>query len=220
MTPRHHLDEATIVGYAAGALPTALAVVAAAHLSICRKCRESLRDAEAIGGLLLAQQQAPAVPSTTAREAILAQLSTAQQDPSRKDYEPVRANDPDALPAPLHRYFGPTFSALRWRMVAPGVHRIRATQITNGNLMLLRIGPGKSVPMHSHQGNELTMVLRGSYVDALGHFSPGDVADLDCDITHQPITSPGLACICVAATDAPLRFDSWAARMVQPLIKL
>ncbi|GLQ45966.1 transcriptional regulator [Dyella lipolytica] len=220
MTPRHHLDEVTIVGYSAGALPTALAVVAAAHLGICQNCRESLRNADAIGGLLLAQQQSSTMPSTVAREAMLAQLATTQQDEPRQHHDHLRNNDPDALPSPLHPYFGSTFSALRWRMVAPGVHRIRATHVTDGNLMLLRIGPGKSVPMHSHQGNELTMILRGSYDDTLGHFSPGDVADLDCDITHQPITSPGSPCICVAATDAPLRFDGWVARMLQPLIKL
>ena len=37
---------------------------------------------------------------------------------------------------------------------------------------------------------------------------------------HQPVTVPGAPCICVAATDAPLRFSGWMARMLQPLFKL
>ena len=60
----------------------------------------------------------------------------------------------------------------------------------------------------------------GAYRDAIGHFAPGDVADLDSDVEHQPVTVPGVPCICVAATDAPLRFSGWMARMLQPLFKL
>lgn len=220
MMPRHHLDGATLVGYSAGALPNAFAVVVSAHLSICPVCRDSLRNADAIGGALLAQSLEGAQPPAQAREAILVRLaSTPMRAPSPSQPVP-RVVDPDTLPAALHPYFGARFSDLRWKGVAPGMHIIRATHVSDGTLMLLRIAPGKSVPMHSHGGNELTMILRGSYQDGLGHFSPGDVADLDSDITHQPVTMPGGPCICVAATDAPLRFEGWLARMLQPLVKL
>lgn len=86
--------------------------------------------------------------------------------------------------------------------------------------MLLGVAPGRSLPMHTHGGNELTMILRGAYDDTLGHFAPGDMADLDCDTEHQPVTAPGVPCICVAATDAPLRFSGWLARMLQPMVRL
>jgi putative transcriptional regulator len=43
------------------------------------------------------------------------------------------------------------------------------------------------------------------------------VADLDGEILHQPVTSPGVPCICVAATDAPLKCSGWLARTLQPL---
>ncbi len=64
------------------------------------------------------------------------------------------------------------------------------------------------------------MILRGAYDDALGHFAPGDVADLDDAVEHQPVTAAGVHCICVAATDAPLRFSGWMARTLQPLFRL
>ena len=98
-------------------------------------------------------------------------------------------------------------SRLRWRWVAPGLHRIRARGITGGDLMLLRVAPGCRLPLHSHQCNELTVVLDGAYSDMLGHFGPGDAADLDEDTLHQPVAATGVPCICVAATDAPLRFS-------------
>jgi len=104
------------------------------------------------------------------------------------------------------------------QMAAVSVQRIRASGIGGGDLMLLRIAPGSKLPLHSHRGNELTMILDGAYDDMLGHFGPGDVADLDGETNHQPVTSPGVPCICVAATDAPLKFSGWVARTLQPLL--
>lgn len=220
MNPHHHLDTSTLIGYSAGALPVAFSAVVSAHLNICRTCREQLQDADRIGGQLLGQQEGAPLPAG-AREAMLARLGECADSPLPERPAPVDyRHDPDRLPEPLWPYFGETYSGLRWRMIGPGVHHIRAHGVDDGHLMLLRTAPGRSVPMHSHGGNELTMILRGAYDDSLGHFAPGDVADLDCDVEHQPVTAPGVPCVCVAATDLPLRFSGWLARTLQPLFKL
>jgi len=217
MNPHHHLDAATLIGYSAGALPTAFAAVVSAHLSVCRACREQALDSDRIGGQLLRQQEGAAL-SAASRQAMLARLADTPAAPkATASSRPQRA---DALPEPLWPYFGETYGALRWRLIGPGVHHIRARDVQDSHLMLLRVAPGRSLPMHSHGGSELTMILQGAYDDLRGHFAPGDVADLDVDVEHQPITSPGLPCVCVAATDAPLRFSGWLARTLQPLFKL
>lgn len=224
MNPHHHLDPSTVISYAAGALAVELAIVAATHLETCAHCRARLADAERIGGRLIEQQQ-PIVTADSRladlRASMLQRLDDAAppirvpSSPSAAPYE-----DDDRLPAPLHAYFGPSYRALKWRWMAPGVHCIRATGTTTGTLLMLKIGPGRSMPVHSHGGTELTQILRGAYHDALGQFAPGDVADLDSDVEHQPVTVPGAACICVSALDAPLRFPGWLARKLQPLFKL
>lgn len=224
MKPSHHLDASTLLGYSAGALPTAFMAVAATHLSLCHACRERLLQADRVGGALM-QQQEPAPLSSSARDAMLSRLAREPAAPVsapaiRASGAAPEALDGDRMPAPLRPYFGETFSGLRWRTIGPGVHHIRGPRMEGGDLMLLRIAPGRSVPLHSHGANELTVVLRGAYDDMLGHFAPGDAADLDSDIEHQPVTSPGVPCICVAATDAPLRFSGWLARTLQPLFKL
>lgn len=218
MKPNHHLDEATLVSYSAGALAGALAVVAAAHLERCTLCRERLLDADRIGGVLLQQHRSEAAPREELRARMLALLDEAPAPTAPVASEGFDEHDPDRLPHALHAWFGPSLRALRWRRVAPGVQRIRAGAISGGNLMLLRIAPGSKLPLHSHGGSELTMILDGAYDDMLGHFGPGDVADLDGRTLHQPVTSAGVPCICVAAVDAPLVFSGWLARTLQPLV--
>jgi len=223
VNPHHHLHESTLMSYAAGALPAPLSIVAGAHLEQCPHCRQRLREAEAIGSVLLEQTQ----PSTgdlrreRLRDAMLMQLATdarATAVASRPLARERPEADPDHLPASLHPYFGASLSGLRWRWMAPGVHCIRAEQMPS--LIMLKIAPGKCLPMHSHGRSELTQILRGAYNDALGLFAPGDVADLDEDVEHQPVTAPGVPCICVSALDAPLVFSGWLARKIQRFVKL
>lgn len=217
MTPHHHLNEATLVSLAAGALSPEMTAVAATHVEACKHCRGLLADAERIGGLLLGQQQTTGLDAT--RKARLRSAMLDRLDESPETHRSVaRSTDPDCLPHPLQAYFGRSWSALRWRWVAPGVHMIRAAQSGRDTLLLLKIAPGKSVPLHSHRGTELTQILRGTYDDVLGRFGPGDAADLDNQTEHQPITAPGVPCICVAALDAPLRFPGWLAGKLQRLI--
>lgn len=217
MKPHHHLDDSTLIGYSAGALPAAFRVVVSAHLDICRSCRERVLDADAVGGQLVSLQEGASM-SAAARNDIMSRLGERPMPPRAATAS--RAHAPDLLPRPLWPYFGETYSGLRWRTIGPGVHHIRSRHVDDGHLMLLRIAPGRCVPMHTHGGNELTMILQGAYDDSLGHFAPGDVADLDSDVEHQPVTSPGVPCVCVAATDLPLRFSGWLARTLQPLFKL
>lgn len=217
MKPNHHLDDATLLSYSAGALPIALAVVASTHLERCTQCRTRLFDADQIGGVLM-QQQRVGVPSEHARAVMLTLLDNEPAiERTPQPSEVAEERDPDRLPGALHPWFGDSMRRLRWKRIAPGVQRIRANGISGGDLMLLRIAPGSKLPLHSHGGNELTVILDGAYDDMLGHFGPGDVADLDGEIQHQPVTSPGVPCICVAATDAPLVFSGWVARTLQPL---
>lgn len=227
MRPHHHLDDATLMSYAAGALAAPLTVVVAAHLEICPECRQRLREAEAIGASLLEQTQPEACgPHRDAlRSAMLAQLGEAAVDtavvhsPMQGEMAVGRSgSDPDRLPASLHPYFGERLSTVKWKWIGPGMYCTRARDMPL--LIMLKIAPGKSLPMHSHGGSELTQVLQGSYNDALGLFAPGDVADLDEEVEHQPVTAPGVACVCVSALDAPLVFSGWLARKIQRFVRL
>ncbi len=83
---------------------------------------------------------------------------------------------------------------------------------------MLHIAPGKALPEHGHGGTEMTLVLSGAYRDELGRFGPGDVADLDEHVEHQPKVEQDAPCICLVATETPTRFKGIFSRILQPLV--
>jgi putative transcriptional regulator len=85
---------------------------------------------------------------------------------------------------------------------------------------LFSIAPGTTIPHHSHGGTELTLVLSGSFSDEIGRFGPGDLADLDDSVSHQPVADTNEPCICLIATDERLRFTGMFSRLIQPLVGL
>ncbi len=124
------------------------------------------------------------------------------------------------VPLPLRKLIGDSFDAAPWRRIGPGIRHIRLplSPSVKGDLRLLRVAPGRKVPDHGHGGAELTLVLKGAYDDVVGHFSRGDVADLDVDIEHQPVASPGEECICLVAAEHKAKFKSIIGRIIQPLV--
>ena len=216
MTPRHHLDPATVISHAAGALSPEMSAIVATHLEACAECRRTVAQADAIGGALVGQQQPqPSARHAQLRASMMERLQTVAPRVA-EEATPQVAHDPDRLPAPLQPYFGPSYSGLKWRWMGPGMHFVRTIGPSGGTMLMLRIGPGKRMPVHGHHGSELTQILRGAYDDDLGHFAAGDVADLDLETQHQPVTAAGTPCICVSALDAPLRFPGWFASTLQP----
>jgi putative transcriptional regulator len=123
------------------------------------------------------------------------------------------------LPQPLRDYVGGDVDELSWQRLGLGAYQLL---IPTGNAgtsaRLLCIPAGRPVPAHSHGGLELTLVLAGAFSDATGQYGKGDFQEADENIEHQPHAAPGEDCICLAVTDAPLRFKSIAARLVQPLL--
>lgn len=77
-----------------------------------------------------------------------------------------------------------------------------------------------AVPDHGHRGTELTLVLQGAFRDETDRFGPGDVEIATEELEHTPVAEPGLDCICLAATDAPLRFNALIPRLLQPFLKI
>jgi putative transcriptional regulator len=108
----------------------------------------------------------------------------------------------------------------RWKSLGLGVRQSILASDNEGSVRLLYIPPGQAVPDHSHNGLELTLVLQGSFSDATGRFRVGDLEVADQTLEHTPVADPGAPCICLAATDAPLRFNALVPRLLQPFFRI
>jgi len=211
----HHLTDALLMAYAAGALPEAFNLTVAAHISMCDECRARLGAFECVGGAVL--EQAEAVPmSEGSLGATLARIR--EGGPAEAPRTPRPADG--VLPAPLHEYVGGDLDVVRWRPVGMGVKQAILPTSSEATARLLYIPAGAAVPDHGHRGTELTLVLQGAFVDETDRFGPGDIEIADEEMDHMPVADIGADCICLAATDASLRFRGIGPRLAQPFLRI
>lgn len=215
MTVKHHISDDLILTYATGELDEATSLLVATHMALCPQCRAALALAEAIGGTLI-EDEPEAEVGESELEAVMDRIDHAPPPDT-----PKRAPRRGAcvLPQPLRDYAGGDAGDLRWRSLGGGVrHLPLETGGSRAKARLLYIPAGAKVPDHGHRGMELTLVLDGSFYDEGAWFRRGDVEEADATIEHQPVAGPEAPCICLAVTDAPLRFRSLIPRLVQPFL--
>jgi len=206
----HHTPDALLAAYAAGSLPQPFALVVAAHISMCLECRAAFEAHQSAGGVVLESIGAESV-SDSLKSSTLALLDAPVAQKMARPRSGV--------------YPGPVMEALkgvppRWKSLGLGVRQSILSAGREGSARLLYIPPGQAVSDHSHNGLELTLVLQGSFSDATGRFGVGDLEVADQDLEHTPTADPGAPCICLAATDAPLRFNALVPRLLQPFFRI
>ncbi len=208
--PGHHVPDAMLAAYAAGALDYPFAVLVAAHVSLCDTCRAGLEAHRTLGGVVL-DGLAPAPVPDGLRDRTLAALDRAEPPAPA-------AVGTGIYPAPLAGFFGAR--GPRWRSLGFGVKQAILWHGAEGSLRMLSIPAGQAVPDHGHRGLELTLVLSGAFSDAAGLYGAGDLEVADEDLVHTPRATDDGPCICAAATDAPLRFRTLIPRILQPVFRI
>jgi putative transcriptional regulator len=209
MTIRHHISDPVLMAYAAGELPEAFNLIVATHVSMCDDCRAQLAAFEAVGGAVVEMQDevamsGPALEATLARLDLMPQATARARRPSR-----------GIFPAPLADYVGTDLASVGWTSLGAGVRQAILPTDQKATARLLYIPAGARMPDHGHRGMEMTLVLQGAFADHHDRFGPGDVEFADEGMEHTPVAEAGQDCICLAVTDAPLRFNGLVPRLVQ-----
>lgn len=207
---RHPIPDAILADYTSGQLSYPFAMVVASHVSMCLDSRAALEAHQAVGGAVLETQGAVAL-SEGFKSSVLANLDAPIPQ------APVARRE-GVFPAPVMQALGG--KSPRWKPVGMGVRQCILSAGKQGSVRLLYIPGGRAVPDHGHNGLEMTLVLQGSFSDETGRFGVGDVEVANDDLEHTPVADEGEACICLAATDAPLRFSSFVPRIVQPFLRI
>lgn len=211
MANYHPADE-LLMTFAAGQQHGALGVMLACHLEQCARCRQRVKLYEDIGGELLEQIE-PLAVSETLLSAVLDKLN--QPSPQAN-----RLSVPTGIPRPLHRFVRANYAQLKWSGMTPGIKELTLPIKDPGfTAKLYKIAAGKELPIHTHRGNEYTLVMDGSFSDAAGDYHPGDFILADTQTTHQPRASRQCDCICFAVLDAPLRMTGFFGRMLNPFLR-
>lgn len=212
MTVHHHPSDLVLLDHAAGRLARGPAMLINVHLSVCPACRAAAAGFEALGGALL--EDLP--PSQMAPDAL--DLALARIERPAPDAPPPR---PISTPAGIdltEALHGLPLGGRRW--LAPGIWMRPVLREGRSVTYLLRSGPGKRLPRHSHLGEEYVCVVKGAFFDETGHYAAGDFAQSDDELTHSPQTDPDGECICLISAEGPMRMFEPIARALQPLFGL
>ena len=109
------------------------------------------------------------------------------------------------LDNPLNRIIG-DLNNIDWKNVYKGFKEFKVPVNDNDSVKLIKMDPGTSVPLHSHNGKEYILVLDGSFCDEYGEYNKGDMQINDQQIKHNPTACKSSGCICLSITENDVVF--------------
>tara|TARA_B100000965_G_C19583296_1_gene754543 strand:- start:864 stop:1493 length:630 start_codon:yes stop_codon:yes gene_type:complete len=107
--------------------------------------------------------------------------------------------------SPLSKIIG-ELDKINWKSVFKGFKEFTIPVNDNDSLKLIKMDPGTSVPLHSHNGREYILVLDGSFCDEYGEYHKGDMQINDQKIKHNPTACDNNGCICLSITENDVVF--------------
>ncbi len=219
----NHPQSLMLRAYASGDIDEATALIVATHLESCAECRAQVKMFEQE----LAQDafDTPADSSMLSAlgndddgqhwqcmfDDIVKQPAIAQSAPVKSAFDIDVNGQVFSLPPSLQSirpYIG------KWRSFGG---KIMSAKIDLGGehspMNLLYIAPGVTIPRHTHQGIESTLILHGGFSDEDGHYHQGDLMVRDASIEHSPKTSELEDCLCLTVLTERMVFTRGVARV-------
>ena len=106
---------------------------------------------------------------------------------------------------PLSRLIG-DLNHIDWKTIYKGFKEFKIPINDNDSVKLIKMDPGTSVPLHSHNGKEYILVLDGSFCDEYGEYNKGDMQINDQKIKHNPSACNSDGCVCLSITENDVVF--------------
>ena len=212
------LVESLLIDYANGSLPLALEVLVETHISMNPESARSIQMLMQLGGALMENSE-PISMSEDSFNKLMAEIDTLQDE--EKISQNVVSNDNDELPLPLRNYVLDLDLSKNWRRIGIGLAEqvIHFGDAEIGSAKLYKIAPNAAVPSHSHEGNEVTLVLSGGFSDEYGTYGPGDISIQETGAVHKPVADADGECIVLAVNEGPIVLTGPVGRLLNMLIK-
>ena len=220
--PKYHPDARFLTDYAAGSLPASQALCVATHLHYCPQCRLKTGELTELGAELFMQLK-PAKVDQAEYQRLLDRLQelpgnqTAMQSsklPSKLSSRQNEVQPAPILPKPVQSLARGNLEQLNWRHIGKN---FRISNINVGDKQretsLFCIKAGGHVPHHRHKGDEITVILKGSFSDHEDKYEVGDFIVRTKGETHRPVASQDQDCLCISTLDAPIVMSNWLLRI-------
>ena len=212
----YHPSDELLMQFSAGQMSNALGIMVACHLENCRSCSSRIRIYEQLGGEIMQQSEPVEIGDN-----VLPQLLTKLDQPAPEDSQSrplAKVIDP-RIPRPLSRFVPGYFDQLEWKGMSRSIKEFKLPiSDAQYSAKLYKISAGKELPVHTHKGNEFTLVMDGSFSDNAGNYNQGDFILADTQTVHQPKAAENCDCICFAVLDAPLKMTGFFGRMLNPFL--
>ncbi len=190
--------DALLAGYAGGTLPAPAHVLVESHLQIKSANRQFVNGLERIVGTALDEIEPRPIGNRDERLAAV----FAAPEPETVSFPDLTAR---VFPASLRNFVGFDADNVPWHTKLPGFREFDLGEVDGCHVNLFWIRPGRTIPGHTHEGSELTLVLDGAFSDVTGRYGRGDISIADESVDHRPVADSERPCICMAVMDGSLR---------------
>ena len=216
---KYHPTTEQLEGFSKGTLSPGMNVAIAAHVEMCSECRDATAKLEAAAS----EEWLRSPPDTKARSINFSSMidSIVAHPQIKGDQTPIGSvseihmlDHSVTLPRALAKVAS---DGLVWKHLAGGINQASVALDDQTQCEFLYMKPNSQVPMHKHQGNEVTLVLDGSFEDESGHYKKSDFVVRTTGDLHRPASEEG--CLCFAVLDSPLTFTKGLARLLNPFIR-
>lgn len=204
-----------LVAYTRGELPAAMAAAVAVHCELCPECRAAV-------AAMNEQEAENHFDDVESDDLLLDMNAMIEAITCDKTVDLCSAQQKKTLTVNERSYVLPkalTNVAIgKWSGLG-NISRSRVS-LDDGEIRasLLQILPGGSVPEHTHNGFEITVLLDGTFHDEMGEYHPGDFIMLTEDDHHNPQTTEG--CLCYTVLNDALHFNRGMNKLLNPIGKL
>ena len=208
--------DALLLDYATGALSRPLEILVETHLAMNEESSQSMRMLMQLGGILLEDCE-PVSLSEGALENVMSQLGRHDTDIT-KDSAKIHSHN-EWLPRPVANYVPSADCKKSWRRAGIGIMEADIDfGESGGQAKIYRIAPGTAVPIHTHTGAEVTLVLSGGFTDETGSYGPGDISIQEAGGEHQPVADDDGECIVYAVNEGQIRLTGPIGRVLNLLV--
>ena len=210
--PKHHPDESILMDLSSGSLSEGVSALIEAHLSSCQKCSEIKYYFDSLGGELLNE-----ITPVKMKNNLVEKITS--EDEARKNLSDFEKSPDTLIPTSLNKWIKDGLSNLQWIKRGKGLEEF-AVKINNtiDTLLLYRIQAGKALPKHSHEGEEVTLVLSGGFSDEHGHYLPYDIVFADKNITHTPVADDDGECIVAVVKNGSIRLSGALGKVIEMVV--